>query len=288
MALRMLTEKVTGLVANQYRAALGSRLAETGKEHKDDTPEGGGGPVPPGTRAGGGGPSAVPVDDLVVKSRTRLTDNGIWSTGPMRRDRCGGRRVGRHCEGDAPRRGECSRVPCSAGRRRRWDGAFAIRANRWMRRGGGTLRLDSCLGPFLELELAPVGRLGWSVHPSAVQLRAAQGAMYAALNQDSPLPTISSHLTSPFPPGPPGLRYEDLLNEGERDIAEALTLADGDVLTGRTRRIKRALDLGFKRKSLQDYAPDQDLELFKSDLYGTVEKIRARDQEYALLNAHNK
>lgn len=85
-----------------------------------------------------------------------------------------------------------------------------------------------------------------------------------------------------------GLRYEDLLNEGERDIAEALTLADGDVLTGRTRRIKRALDLGFKRKSLQDYAPDQDLELFKSDLYGTVEKIRARDQEYALLNAHNK
>lgn len=137
MALRMLTEKVTGLVANQYRAALGSRLAETGKEHKDDTPEGGGGPVPPGTRAGGGGPSAVPVDDLVVKSSTRLTDNGIWTTGPMRRDRCGGRRVGRHCEGDAPRRGECSRVPCSAGRRRRWDGAFAIRANRWMRRGGG-------------------------------------------------------------------------------------------------------------------------------------------------------
>ena len=95
-------------------------------------------------------------------------------------------------------------------------------------------------------------------------------------------------LPPPSPPGPPGLRYEDLLNEGERDIAEALTLADGDVLTGRTRRIKRALDLGFKRKSLQDYAPDQDLELFKSDLYGTVEKIRARDQEYALLNAHNK
>ena len=85
-----------------------------------------------------------------------------------------------------------------------------------------------------------------------------------------------------------GLRYEDLLNEGERDIAEAMTLADPEIITGRTRRIKRALDLGFKRKNLQDYAPDMELDIYKSELYETVEKIRARDQEYALLNAHNK
>eukprot|EP00561_Arcocellulus_cornucervis_P010247 CAMPEP_0185826178 /NCGR_PEP_ID=MMETSP1322-20130828/31417_1 /TAXON_ID=265543 /ORGANISM="Minutocellus polymorphus, Strain RCC2270" /LENGTH=131 /DNA_ID=CAMNT_0028523903 /DNA_START=423 /DNA_END=818 /DNA_ORIENTATION=- len=85
-----------------------------------------------------------------------------------------------------------------------------------------------------------------------------------------------------------GLRYEDLLNEGERDIAEAMTLADPELITGRTRRIKRALDLGFKRKNLQDYAPDMELDIYKSELYETVEKIRARDQEYALLNAHNK
>ena len=98
----------------------------------------------------------------------------------------------------------------------------------------------------------------------------------------------------PSPPTPspfhtnPGLRYEDLLNEGERDIAEAMALADPEVITGRTRRIKRALDLGFKRKNLQDYAPDMELDIYKSELYETVEKIRARDQEYALLNAHNK
>mmetsp|Transcript_40198 Transcript_40198/g.82735 ORF Transcript_40198/g.82735 Transcript_40198/m.82735 type:complete len:175 (-) Transcript_40198:605-1129(-) len=85
-----------------------------------------------------------------------------------------------------------------------------------------------------------------------------------------------------------GLRYEDLLNEGERDISEALSLAEPDVLTGRTRRIKRALDLGFKRKNLQDYAPDMELDMFKSEIYETVEKLRSRDQEYALLNAHNK
>ena len=78
MALRMLTEKVTGLVANQYRAALGSRLAETGKEHKDDTPEGGGGPVPPGTRAGGGGP-ALSFDDVFdtdIELLSGLVDRG--------------------------------------------------------------------------------------------------------------------------------------------------------------------------------------------------------------------
>ena len=102
---------------------------------------------------------------------------------------------------------------------------------------------------------------------------------------------IFSHFVH-LPPHPlshhPGLRYEDLLNEGERDIAEAMALADPEVITGRTRRIKRALDLGFKRKNLQDYAPDMELDIYKSELYETVEKIRARDQEYALLNAHNK
>ena len=97
-----------------------------------------------------------------------------------------------------------------------------------------------------------------------------------------------SHIVSPSSLCNSGLRYEDLLNEGERDIAEAMTLADPELITGRTRRIKRALDLGFKRKNLQDYAPDMELDIYKSELYETVEKIRARDQEYALLNAHNK
>ena len=37
-----------------------------------------------------------------------------------------------------------------------------------------------------------------------------------------------------------------------------------------------------------DYAPNVDQETFKSEIYDDVEKIKARDQEYALLNAHNK
>jgi ubiquinol-cytochrome c reductase subunit 7 len=85
-----------------------------------------------------------------------------------------------------------------------------------------------------------------------------------------------------------GLRYEDIINENEKEVAEALSLADPDVITGRTRRLKRAIDLNFKRKNFMDYAPDVDQETFKMEIYEDVNKIKARDQEYALLNAHNK
>ncbi len=78
------------------------------------------------------------------------------------------------------------------------------------------------------------------------------------------------------------------MNEDEKEVGEALSLADPDVLTGRNRRIKRAIDLSFKRKNFLDYAPEVDQETFKVELYDDVEKVKARDQEYALLNAHNK
>lgn len=84
------------------------------------------------------------------------------------------------------------------------------------------------------------------------------------------------------------MRYEDLLNENENDISEALSMADKDVVTGRTRRVKRAIDLHLKQKNFNDYAADVDQETFKSELYDDLLKIRARDQEYALLNANQK
>jgi hypothetical protein len=31
-----------------------------------------------------------------------------------------------------------------------------------------------------------------------------------------------------------------------------------------------------------------ELDIFKEEIYPTIEKIRARDQEFAQLNAHNK
>lgn len=84
------------------------------------------------------------------------------------------------------------------------------------------------------------------------------------------------------------MRYEDLLIEEQGDVGEALELADPDVVTGRGRRIRRAMDLSFKRKSLQDYAPDMKLEPFKDEFYSDLIKIREREEEFVVLNEHKK
>lgn len=85
-----------------------------------------------------------------------------------------------------------------------------------------------------------------------------------------------------------GLKYEDLLNSSRPEVAEALELADPDVVKGRMRRLKRASDLTYKGKSLQDYAPDAKLDPYEMQLWPEVQKIKARDEEYALLDLHKK
>ena len=57
---------------------------------------------------------------------------------------------------------------------------------------------------------------------------------------------------------------------------------------GRTRRIKRAIDLNYKKKNLNDYAPNMNMETFKNEILTDIEKIKARDHEFAQLNAHHK
>lgn len=86
----------------------------------------------------------------------------------------------------------------------------------------------------------------------------------------------------------PGLRYEDLLNSSHPEVAEAIELADSDVLTGRLRRLKRATDLSFKGKNLGDYAPNAPLYPFKFELWNDVQKIKARNEEYAVLDLYKK
>eukprot|EP00934_Nitzschia_sp_Nitz4_P003239 Nitzschia sp. Nitz4//scaffold234_size30613//10061//10568//NITZ4_007961-RA/size30613-augustus-gene-0.27-mRNA-1//-1//CDS//3329543410//3229//frame0 len=81
-----------------------------------------------------------------------------------------------------------------------------------------------------------------------------------------------------------GLRYEDLMSRDEPEVNEALELAHPDVVEGRYRRLKRASDLAFKQKNLQDYAPDMVLEPFKREISEDVEKILQRDTEFDLLN----
>ena len=71
-------------------------------------------------------------------------------------------------------------------------------------------------------------------------------------------------------------------------MQEALSYATPEVATGRTRRLKRAIDLNFKRKHLLDYAPNMKLDPFKEELKEDLEKIKERDAEYAQLNMNQK
>ena len=74
------------------------------------------------------------------------------------------------------------------------------------------------------------------------------------------------------------------MSRDEPEVNEALELAHPDVVEGRYRRLKRASDLAFKQKQLQDYAPDMILEPFKREISEDVDKILARDVEIDLLN----
>jgi ubiquinol-cytochrome c reductase subunit 7 len=75
------------------------------------------------------------------------------------------------------------------------------------------------------------------------------------------------------------------MSEG-KDMQEALALADPEVVKGRMRRLKRASDLCFKQKTLQDYAPNMKLEPFKFELSEDLFKIRKRNEEFNRLNRH--
>jgi ubiquinol-cytochrome c reductase subunit 7 len=84
------------------------------------------------------------------------------------------------------------------------------------------------------------------------------------------------------------LRYEDLVISETPAAKEALSLASPDVVAGRMRRLKRASDLCFKQKTLQDYAPNMELEPFKMELTPDIAKIEARNEEYELLDLYKK
>lgn len=78
------------------------------------------------------------------------------------------------------------------------------------------------------------------------------------------------------------------MSRDEPEVNEALELAGPDIVEGRYRRLKRASDLAFKQKELQDYAPNLILEPLKREISEDVDKILNRDLEYDLLNNHKK
>jgi ubiquinol-cytochrome c reductase subunit 7 len=79
-----------------------------------------------------------------------------------------------------------------------------------------------------------------------------------------------------------------LLNSSKPAIAEAMELADADIIMGRMRRLKRASDLSFKGKVFTDYQPNAKLEPWKEEMWEDVLKLQKRDEEYEIVNLHKK
>ncbi|GMH85124.1 hypothetical protein TrVE_jg1717 [Triparma verrucosa] len=82
-----------------------------------------------------------------------------------------------------------------------------------------------------------------------------------------------------------GLHYEDCLLE-KPAVLEAISLSSPEVLRDRNRRIKRAMDLSFKKKDLNDYRPDivESATPFKKEITDLVQKIEEREEERELIN----
>ena len=83
-----------------------------------------------------------------------------------------------------------------------------------------------------------------------------------------------------------GLRYEDVLNENVVEVQTALSRMSKSEKTARIRRLKRALDLSFKRKYLP---PSMQAELTDDVLFGhavrdAAAKVRVENEERELLN----
>ena len=84
-----------------------------------------------------------------------------------------------------------------------------------------------------------------------------------------------------------GLKYEDIIIDRPNTL-EAIALSSPDVLVGRNRRVKRAMDLSFKKKDLKVYAPElakpENLKPFEFQFLPLAERIKKRDEEFDLIN----
>lgn len=82
-----------------------------------------------------------------------------------------------------------------------------------------------------------------------------------------------------------GTRHEDLFNEHDPDVKEAIELSSPEVRLGRYRRLKRALDLNVKNKYFMDYAtPEQmNYDPYVQELWPLIQRIRSRNQQIAEL-----
>eukprot|EP00968_Pinguiococcus_pyrenoidosus_P029244 scaffold8444_cov258-Pinguiococcus_pyrenoidosus.AAC.2 len=78
------------------------------------------------------------------------------------------------------------------------------------------------------------------------------------------------------------LRYDDVVNEALPSVQEALTRLTPEEKVGRDRRLKRALDLSFKKKTMPEEM--QNYDPFQKYLYDHKEKALKEQDEREILN----
>uniref|UniRef100_A0A7S2FYD9 Cytochrome b-c1 complex subunit 7 n=1 Tax=Florenciella parvula TaxID=236787 RepID=A0A7S2FYD9_9STRA len=80
-----------------------------------------------------------------------------------------------------------------------------------------------------------------------------------------------------------GLKYDDILNESDPDVKIALSRMPGDLQVARDRRLKRALDISFKKKPLPaDF--QKTLTPLEPYMESIVDEMRSLRLERELLN----
>lgn len=75
-----------------------------------------------------------------------------------------------------------------------------------------------------------------------------------------------------------GLRYDDLLNEYDEDVKQALAQLSPEELEMRNKRLKRALDLGLKQTYLAEELQEQE-DVWNPYLSSRVEALKQKRLE---------
>eukprot|EP00636_Phaeomonas_parva_P019021 CAMPEP_0118869912 /NCGR_PEP_ID=MMETSP1163-20130328/13058_1 /TAXON_ID=124430 /ORGANISM="Phaeomonas parva, Strain CCMP2877" /LENGTH=124 /DNA_ID=CAMNT_0006804851 /DNA_START=97 /DNA_END=471 /DNA_ORIENTATION=+ len=80
-----------------------------------------------------------------------------------------------------------------------------------------------------------------------------------------------------------GLKYDDVLNEALPSVQEAVARLDPEEKIARDRRMKRAIDLSFKKKGMPE---GSDGKPFENYLYDHQQKVQEEQDEREILNRY--
>lgn len=82
-----------------------------------------------------------------------------------------------------------------------------------------------------------------------------------------------------------GLKYDDVLNEALPSVQEAISRLTPEEKVARDRRLKRAIDMSFKKKGMPE--DGQNYDPFEDYLFEHQKDVEKRQEERAIGNSYN-